>query len=80
MQTTITLSSCEAEYVTLTTEDKETLWIKSLLSEIGFPQQPVPIHIDNKGERDLDLHQRISLRTKHIDLQYHWIREQVQQQ
>ena len=78
MQPIITTSSTEAEYVALMDAVKEALWFKRLARELGFPQKPIRIYVDNKGAIDIACNQRTSMRTKHIDLKYHWVREQVE--
>ena len=79
MQPIITTSSKEAEYVALMEAIKETLWFMGLLSQqLGFPQKAIRVYVDNKGAIDIACNRRTSMRTKHIDLKYHWVREQVE--
>ena len=79
MQPIITTSSTEAEYVALMDAAKEAMWFRQMLAQIGFPQtNPVRIYVDNKSAIDMACNRHTSLRTKHIDLRYHWVREQVE--
>ena len=78
MQPIIATSSTEAEYVALMDAVKEAVWFARLLNQLGFSQGPVRIYVDNKGAIDIACNARTSMRTKHIDLNYHWIREQVE--
>ena len=78
MQPIITTSSTEAEYVALMDAVKEALWFKRMLGQLGFKQGPIRIYVDNKGAIDIACNPRTSMRTKHIDLKYHWVREQVE--
>ncbi len=69
-------SSCEAEYISLSSCINEVVWIISFLSELGFRvPTPVPIYCDNKSAKDLAYNPVQHERTKHIDIKYHRIRE-----
>ena len=49
-QTTIALSSTEAEYVALSEAAREACWLRNLYEEIGYPQEsPTIIKGDNDG-------------------------------
>lgn len=72
------LSSAEADYMALSAVTQEALWLRSLLSELGFPQRKqTTIYSDNLGAisltEDSVLHQRV----KHIDIRHHFIRDHV---
>jgi hypothetical protein len=74
-QPTVALPSTEAEHMALTHAAKEAIWIRQFLSDIGRPlQQPTLIWVDNQGCIALAKHHA---RRKHIDIQYHFVREQV---
>lgn len=76
----VTTSTVEAEYVAACSAAKEVVWIRLFLSEIGFPQlSPTPMYIDNSGSLRLTQDNTLHNRTKHIDVQYHYIRELVEQ-
>ena len=69
-------SSCEAEYISLSSCINELVWIISFLSELGFRvPTPVPVYCDNKSAKDLAYNPVQHERTKHIDIKYHRIRE-----
>jgi hypothetical protein len=77
-QKTVASSSCEAEYTAAYESCKEAIWLRSLLSSIGFsPSGPTTILCDNNAainlSEDPSLHQRV----KHIDIKYHFLRERV---
>ena len=74
---TVTLSSCETEYIALTDAIKEVLWLKQLLGEIGFEQGAVNVFIDNKSVIQLIKFVMLCPRNKHIGMRHHWIREKV---
>ena len=70
------LSSLEVEYIAAILASKEIIWLHRLLGEFGYPQQGLTIiKIDNKGAKELANNKVVNLKTKHIDLRYHFIRE-----
>lgn len=79
-QKTISLSSTEAEYVALSTAAQEGIWLKRLLDEFKITLQikPFVIYVDNQGVKSI-AEQLETKRSKHIDLKYHFIRQQVQE-
>jgi hypothetical protein len=78
-QATIALSTTEAEYIALTQAAKESIWIQGLLGELGFTAiNGNLIYGDNQGSIALAYNPEYHARTKHIDIQYHFIRECVQ--
>jgi hypothetical protein len=78
-QTTVALSTAEAEYMAATQATKEALWLKQLLNEIGLTQsQPVLIRSDNQGCIALTKNPAYHSRTKHIDIRHHFIRDSVE--
>ena len=56
------------------------MWLRSLLSELGFSSSnPATLWCDNVGAIYLCSNLVFHARTKHIELDYHFIQEQVQQ-
>ena len=80
-QTSVATSSCEAEYIASCLASKEAIWLSRLHSDlIGKPSaDPIRISIDNQGTIDLASNSIINDRSKHIDIQYHFIRECIHQ-
>nr|CAN73909.1 hypothetical protein VITISV_029162 [Vitis vinifera] len=78
-QRTVARSSTEVEYRSVASTAAEIRWICSLLTELGvtLPQQPV-IYCDNVGATHLCSNPVFHSRMKHVALDYHFIREQVQ--
>ncbi|CAD6891396.1 unnamed protein product [Tilletia caries] len=69
-----------AEYIALAEGLREGLWLRNLLSELGYPaQQPFELHTDNEGTRSIAENPEAHKRTKHIALHYHAVRERVNQ-
>ena len=82
LQTCVALSSCESEYMAQTQASKEAVWISRLLKELdlgyGLPSMPVSIKADNQGAIALSTDPKFHSRTKHIDVQWHFVREMVE--
>jgi hypothetical protein len=77
-QPTVALSSCEAEYVSLSETIKELLWMSMALRELGVEQsKPMRIYIDNQAAKRLAENAVNHERSKHIDTRYHFIRQVV---
>jgi hypothetical protein len=78
-QTSTAVSSTESEYMALLLAAKESIWIQQLLSELGYSAiNSNVIYCDNQGAIALANNPEYHARTKHIDIQYHFIRECVQ--
>ena len=77
-QRTTALSSVEAEYMAAASAAKEAVWWRRFLTELGLPPSgPTVIHSDSQGSIALANNPDHHDRTKHIDLRYHYLREQV---
>jgi hypothetical protein len=78
-QATVALSSCEAEYMALTQATKEAIWLRALLSNLGLDAKgPVEILEDNNSAIALAHDPAFHARVKHIDIQYHFVREKIE--
>lgn len=77
-QPTISLSTCEAEYIGQTQATKEAVWLRNLLRELGHEQlQATVIFGDNQGAIALAKNPQFHGRSKHIDTQWHYVREKI---
>jgi hypothetical protein len=77
-QTTIALSTMEAEYVALSEASREAIWLRHLYGELGFVQkEPIILLGDNDGSVSMTKNAQFHKRTKHIDLRWHWVRNLV---
>jgi hypothetical protein len=77
-QTTVALSSTEAEYVALSEASREAMWLRHLYGELGFIQkEPILLLGDNDGSIAMAKNPQFHKRTKHVDIRWHWIRELV---
>ena len=75
-QQSIATSSTQAEYQALSSATKESIWLRTLLAEIGFKQEhPTTILQDNQSTIALANNPTNHKRTKHIDIAHHYIWE-----
>lgn len=78
-QATISLSSTEAEYVSLSQASCEAIWLRNLLTEFGVNLDvPLVIHEDNQSCIHIAEEPRDQKRMKHLDIRYNFIRECIQ--
>jgi hypothetical protein len=77
-QPTVALSTTEAEYMSATQATKEARWLRQLLQDLGQRQESAtPIRCDSQGAIALIGNPVHHARTKHIDIQHHFVREQL---
>lgn len=75
-QSSVSLSSTEAEYISLAEACQDILWMKRLIREFGFIQDDaVQVMEDNQSCIKLALGNRIGRRSKHIETKYHFIKQ-----
>ena len=78
-QPTIALSTTEAEYMAVSQCTREALWLRQLMSDVGLEQEKsTPIMCDNQGAIALVKNPTHHARSKHIDIQHHFVREKVE--
>lgn len=71
-------SSTETEYKALANGIAEVTWVQSLLKELNVPQPRVLIlWCDNLGATYLTANPMFHARTKHIEVDFHFVREKV---
>ncbi|KAM1666352.1 hypothetical protein ACFX14_045629 [Malus domestica] len=77
-QPTVARSSTEAEYRALAHTAAEITWICKVFSDIHFPLSTVPtLWCDNISAISLASNPVFHARTKHVEVDYHYIRELV---
>ena len=75
LQRTVSLSSCEAEYIAAGEAGSDTIYIKNVLESMGVTiQYPIEFYMDNQGAIFLTQNESTA-RTRHIDVRYHFLRE-----
>ena len=86
LQTEIALSTLEAEYIAMSQSMRELIPLRRLLEELGKTLEldftkPVLIHStvfeDNNGALGLAESPKLTPRTKHIGIKYHWFRDKI---
>ena len=77
-QATVSRSSTEAEYKALANATPEIMWIQTLFFELGIKAPKVAkLWCDNIGAKYLSQNPVFHARTKHIEVDYHFVRERV---
>ncbi|GKE07669.1 retrovirus-related pol polyprotein from transposon TNT 1-94, partial [Tanacetum coccineum] len=72
------ISSTEAEYIALSSCCAQILWMRSQLTYYRFEFNKIPLYYDNKSAIALLFNNVQHSRSKHIDVHYHFIKEQVE--
>ena len=77
---TVACSTQDAEYMALSDTARETMFCRNLLCLLGFELSTTPLYGDNNGSLALAAnpggeHQR----SKHIDVRYHYVRQQIEE-
>jgi len=78
-QSTVSLSTCESELYAEASCIQEVMWLQHLLNELGLHVKSQSIiHQDNQSTIEISKHGIIREKTKHIDVKYKFISEQIQ--
>jgi hypothetical protein len=74
----VSRSSTEAEYKALANATTELIWVEALIRELGVSLKDRPcLWCDNLGATYLSANPIFHARTKHIEIDYHFVRERV---
>jgi histone deacetylase 1/2 len=77
-QATVSRSSTEAEYKALANATAELIWVQALLRELRVSLRARPcLWCDNLGATYLSANPIFHARTKHIEIDFHFVRERV---
>jgi hypothetical protein len=75
----VALSTTEAEYMVATHASKEAVCLQRSCSGIGLVQQEVRLDCDSQSAIFLEKNPAYHSKTKHIDVQYHFVRDMVEE-
>nr|GEW18482.1 retrovirus-related Pol polyprotein from transposon TNT 1-94 [Tanacetum cinerariifolium] len=76
-QKSAVISSTKAEYIALSGCCAKILWMRSQLTDYGLGFNKIPMYCDNKSANALCCNNVQRSRSNHIDIRYHFIKEQV---
>jgi histone deacetylase 1/2 len=77
-QGTVSRSSTESEYKAVANATAEVMWIQTLLQELKVSTpKAAKLWCDNIGAKYLSANPVFHARTKHIEVDYHFVRERV---
>ncbi|GJX11138.1 retrovirus-related pol polyprotein from transposon TNT 1-94 [Tanacetum coccineum] len=77
-QKSAAISSTEAEYIALSGCCAQVLWMRSQLTDYGLGFNKIPMYCDNKSAIALCCNNVQHSRSKHINIRFHFIKEQVE--
>ncbi len=77
-QTTVALSTMEAEYMALSDATREAIAKRQIMQELRLQILPPLLHCDNQGAITIAENPVHYQRSKHIDIRYHFIRHALQ--
>jgi hypothetical protein len=78
-QNVVARSSAEAEYRAMASTASELIWIKQLLSDMKIEHtRTMKMYCDNQAARHIASNPVFHERTKHIEVDCHFVREKVQ--
>ena len=77
-QSSVALSTAEAEYIALASTAQEAVWLRQLTTELGGGStKATTIFEDNQAAISMSKNPQFHGRAKHISIKYQFIREQV---
>ena len=74
----VALLAIEAEYMAATHASKEAVWLQRLCSSMGLVQRAIRIDCDSQSSIFLAKNPAYHSKTKHIDVQYHFVRDMIE--
>ena len=78
LQSVVTLSTTEAEYISATSAGQEIIWLRNLFSELGLEVKSAStLHLDNQSAISVSNNPEHHGRMKHLDLRCYWLRHTV---
>ncbi|CAL2278947.1 unnamed protein product [Prunus armeniaca] len=78
-QSVVARSSAEAEYRAMAAVSCELIWLQGLLNDLGFKDpHPMTLFCDNQAAIHIASNPVFHERTKHIEVDCHFVREKIQ--
>ena len=78
LQSTVALSTTEAEFVAGGETGKEIKWTRQIMGEFGYKlAQATTMYMDNQSAMTVAKNPEHHGRMKHLDLKYYWLRDEV---
>ena len=77
LQSVVALSTIEVEYIAAAEVFKEAIWLRGMITELGYEQKQVDVHCDSQSAICLSKNQVHHEKTKHIDIKLHFVRLEV---
>lgn len=78
-QSSVALSTAEVEYISACVASCEAVWLRKLFAGLfGQSLEPTIIHCDNQSCLKLLVNPVFHDKSKHVEIQYHYIRDMVQ--
>jgi len=78
LQPVVALSTTEAEYIAAVEAGKEILWMRNILTELGYNMDsPSVLMMDNQSAISVSKNPEHHGRMKHLDLRWYWLRDVV---
>ncbi|WVZ80340.1 hypothetical protein U9M48_027825 [Paspalum notatum var. saurae] len=74
-QTSVALSTTEAEYVAAASCCSQLLWMKATLSDFSLKYGKIPLLVDSTSAISVAKNPVLHSRTKHIDVRFHFLRD-----
>ncbi|GKD11276.1 retrovirus-related pol polyprotein from transposon TNT 1-94 [Tanacetum coccineum] len=72
------MSTAEAEYVVLSASCAQVMWMRTQLKDYGFDYNKIPLYCDSQSAIEISCNPVQHSRTKHINVHYYFIKEQVE--
>jgi len=80
LQHCVSTSTAESEYYSLCECSKQCVWLKNIMNELNQNIQSINIYVDNKATIQISKNNIINIKSKHIDIRYHFIRELIKKE
>ncbi|GJY82628.1 retrovirus-related pol polyprotein from transposon TNT 1-94 [Tanacetum coccineum] len=71
-------TKAEVEYVALSASCAQVMWMRTQLKDYGFDYNKIPLYCDSQSAISISCNPVQHSRSKHINVHYHFIKEQVE--